>query len=794
VQPGNQYETSDFKRGNTFMKRRSMMKSAVLSTAALSFTSGAETQPKLPDVEIRMHNGRPTVFIDGVPNALPAFNTHGKKAFDRSMPLAYKNKHGVYVISPESYKNWPGTRFWVGDQISSTPIDTTGEIFDLDEQAEHIIKGDPDGWIMVCCAYIRPPDSWRDLHPQEYFIAEDGSVNRVPSLASDLFSEAAAKFSRALIEYCESRPWANRVICYFNYGVTEGVHWPVFDDWFFDHNPLMVQKFRDFLRKKYDKVEKLRTAYCDNTLTFDTIDVPKEKLRGPAVDVANILYWQDAKDNRPLRDYLELQRELFLGNMRKNGEAMQGAVKRKMIFLHDSLKQVMLGWSMNGFFNYSGGGGEGYSWPFAFPETMAGSGSMDVMSLFDSPGFSGLLTPLDYQARGIGGVSLPEGAADSCVLRGKYFFSHMDMRTWIGYKNEIGLARTIQEYAAISWRNLATGWTRGFGTYWIEFGSGWFDPDDIRAVMHEQVRAIKESLHWKHETIPGIAMILDDTSVLETNGSGNYLNEAVMWEQKMGIARCGVPHNIYLFEDLELDNFPRHRVYYFPNLFRVDDKRLEILRKKVFRDGAVVVWGPGSGISNGDKIGVESAKKLTGFEFEMISANAQRRIHISNFDHPVARGMSASEILGGPLAYGPVLMPLDGVEIGIAWAKGGFNHIGMAVKDFGKGAAQSISGINSRGEGDYSAIFTTAVNLPAQFWRNTSRWAGAHIWSETDDVLLADSSVVFIHSIKSERKRITLPGKFKITDIITGKPFSKNASEIIFELKAPETRVFLMEE
>jgi hypothetical protein len=44
--------------------------------------------------------------------------------------------------------------------------------------------------------------------------------------------------------------------------------------------------------------------------------------------------------------------------------------------------------------------------------------------------------------------------------------------------------------------------------------------------------------------MPGIAMIIDDTAVLETNGSGNFLNKAVMWEQKMGIARCGVLQEI----------------------------------------------------------------------------------------------------------------------------------------------------------------------------------------------------------------------------------------------------------
>ena len=104
---------------------------------------------------------------------------------------------------------------------------------------------------------------------------------------------------------------------------------------------------------------------------------------------------------------------------------------------------------------------------------------------------------------------------------------------------------------------------------------------------------------------------------------------------------------MYLFEDLMLDNFPNHKIYYFPNLFRVDDARMAILKKKVFCDGHVVIWGPGSGISDGDKIGPEPAEKLTGFHFTMIPANAPRRILISNFDHPITQNLDSDTVIGG---------------------------------------------------------------------------------------------------------------------------------------------------
>lgn len=775
------------------MNRRNMMKTAALSTAALAASGVTEAQRRLPDAEVRMHNGRPTVFVDGKPTALPAYSNFGQSNLKDAMRFFMKIGMDLYHLELERLPfDYNSSRFWVGDGIDKKPLlETPKDVFDLDEQAKFILEGDPDAYLFIRFV-LRPPESWKAMHANEYFITDENAVHDTPSLASDAFWDAASKFSAAVVGYVESSPWAEHVVGYGNYHHTEGVHMPVADGWLFDHNPLMTQKLREFLRKKYGTLEALRAAYGDPLLTFDTVEVPKDKLRGATPDVAQMLCFQAGKDNRALRDYLELTRDLFLQRFRQLGQAMAGAANRKVLFLHDALKQTMLGWNLKGFFGYSSFG-EKTSWSPAYPELMAGSGSMNAASLDGIPGYDGLITPHDYQARGIGGVYEPEGIADSVVLRGMYFSCEMDSR--FHRTNEIGSARNLKEAEAILWRNLATSLARGFHSYW-QWGfavEDWFYCDRIRDLIVCQADIMRHSLDWKHETMPGIAMILDDSSALETSGAGNFLNEAVMWEQKMGMARCGIPHRIYLFEDLERDSFPGHRVYYFPNLFRVDEKRLELLRKKVFRDGAVVVWGPGSGISDGETIGVESARKLTGFTFTLLPSNAPRRILVSNFDHPVTRGMSAATILGGPLAYGPVLMPKDGLELGLAWAKGGFNHIGLAVKDFGKGAALSPAGIASRGEGDYSALFTTAVNLPAEFWRNTARWAGAHVWCESDDVLMADSSLVALHSIKSERKRIMLPGKCTVTDLATGKMIAKRTDELVFELKAPETRVFLME-
>jgi len=743
-------------------------------------------------VEVKMHNGRPMTFVDGKPRTLPGYcpTVIIKPWFLEQMAGFYPHKMGVYIIQPPAYPTDPhGMRFWKGDRITSEPVTddplTRKDRFpSIDAMVDRIAAADPGAMIMVRFG-IREPASWLKLHPQECFIDEDGKVIPVPSRASDLYWSMAAKYSAAIIKHCEARPWARRLIGYANLHRNEGTHEPLFRHRLFDHNPVMVKRWRAFLKAKYKTDERLRQAHGNPTLTLRTVKVPRDKLQGRTEAVTNMPYWQLPKDNQPLRDYLLLQRDIFHQRFKQMTEAMRaGAPGKKRLFLYDALKQTMIGWNLGSFFRVASQDTSSY------PEMMAGSGHMNVAPLFSTPGFDGLLTPHDYQAREVGGVYEPEGIVDSTVLRGKFFYCEMDTRSyakrWRKEPRRWGLAIDDREFAAVTWRNLATSLTRGFESYWADnFGIN-FDKAPLQKIIGRQVEVIRESVDWPHETVPGIAMILDDAAVLETNGTGAFFNSAIQMEWKMGLARCGVPFRIYLLEDLTLDNFPKHRVFYFPNLFKVTDERLALLKKKVFRDGNVVVWGPGSGITDGKTLGPAPAERLTGFKFNMIARNFPRRTLISNFTHPITRDLDADTVIGDTRSYGPILFPADGTPLGLAWTMCGQREAGLAVKTFGKG-------VKGKGPGDYAAVFTTSVPLPAKLWRGMARWAGANVYCETNDVLMASKHIVALHSLKSGPKVIHLPSTCDVIDVITGKPFAKNTNEIRFELNGPETRVFRLE-
>lgn len=768
--------------------------------------SGAEERAAAPTapvtVEVRQYNGRPTIYRNGVPLALPAYSPVGwsREHYRKTVPYFARHKMGAYFINFPFFieEGWGSTQVWIGDTVRNK-LDAANAPKDrpsLDEQVAYIRGLDPDAYFIVRGIQAWPSNSWIKLHRDQMFVTDSGQVLDAPSLASELFWDGLARTARASLEYIESQPWSERVLGYWVGMFGEGTYPPLYSYCLFDHSPLMTARWREYLEGKYGTVEALRRAFNDPSVRFETIEVPNDPLLGKQQDVAALLYWQDARANQARRDYLELTAQLVHDGYRKIMAAAREGCGGRKLCLYDAFKLPMLGWNLNGFFAL------GTSWLPAYPEMMSGGGYIHVARLSAAPGFDGVITPHDYQARGVGGVYQPEGMADSAVLRGKLFLCEMDVRTYNIGHTDYGSARNDVEYAAITWRNLADSATRGYWSYWMDLcgaPAGWFGNDSIQKIVARQVEFVRESFTWPHEDVPGIAMVLDDAGVLETNGSGNYLNEAVMWEQKLGIARCGVPYRIYLFEDLALPQFPKHRVFYFPNLFRVDAERLNVLKSRVFRDGNVVVWGPGSGISDGVTVSTASATQLTGFEFDMIAANCPRRALVSNFDHPITRGLPADTIFGGPLPYGPVLFPrvdpgsADTVSLGMAWTKQGRNYSGLAVKSFGRGALGPYTGKEPLGEGDWASVFTTAVPLPANLWRGLARYAGAHVYCDSNDILLADRSVVALHSIQSGEKLIRLPGIFRVTDTVSGTLVAKKTRTIRYRHVAPETRVFHIE-
>jgi hypothetical protein len=93
----------------------------------------------------------------------------------------------------------------------------------------------------------------------------------------------------------------------------------------------------------------------------------------------------------------------------------------------------------------------------------------------------------------------------------------------------------------------------------------------------------------------------------------------------------------------------------------------------------------------------------------------------------------------------------------------------------------------------WHSVFSAAVPLPSSLWRNLARFAGAHVYCEANDVLMASDQVVALHTVKAGTKTIALPGSYRVTDLVRNKAISDGTDTITVEMKSPETCVFHLE-
>ena len=731
-------------------------------------TPPVDTAPR-PRATVGPHRGKPVIFVDGEPLAFTAYSPTARRElfFEQTRRFLEHNTRVFFLRLPRAQSpDFWANPFWVGDHITPAPQLPAAQV-SLEEQAAFILNHRPDA-----CLFIRfgprEPKSWLDAHPEEWFVTEEGEPLPFASLASQRYLDDSARYIETVVRWCESQPFARRVIGYWTGHKVEGSHEPVIQNWVFDHGPAMARQWRQYLRDRYGDDAALRTAWGRDDVSLDAPPLPRDPFRAPLPQVAAEPYWQAGPHGAAVRDYLDLTRRLFHAGFVAQADAHRRAADRPCVFVVDALKQVMQGWDNRSFFE------PGVSWPVAYVDMLAGAGNVAVAPLLDHPGIDGLVTPHEYQARGVGGVYEAEAPADALVHRGQLFLCEMDTRSHHGRGDHYFAARDLKEFEAITWRNVAAGITRGFHSYYMDVHVDWFADPALHAVIHRQFEVIHEALQWPHADVPGIAVVLDDDAWKYTSGNGAFLNEAVMGELRQGLPRCGVPFRTYLLSDALRRGLPPHRVVYFPNLFHGDDATRAFLAGQVCRDGRVVLWGPGTAIHDGRAITAQHAAAVTGFDFELFQGNLQRRGLVTNFDHPITAEMDEGVVLGSPLAYGPALLPRDGLRLADAWTTQGRDAAALAVKPMP----------------GWTSVFTAFAPLPARLWRGLARAAGAHVYCNSYDVLLADSAAVALHSVRSGVKTIRLPRPARVTDLVTGQTLDGPTDAISFHLDAPATALF----
>ncbi len=772
---------------------------------------------------IEIRNGRPVICLDGAPVSQATYCDYitGSDTYKARIREFAESGVRVFLLCVSAADHM---RFYGHDLEAARaehgvrPSHRTTE-----GQAALILKHCPDArfWIRIGCSTA--PACWLAAHPDDEQTDEDGRRHRDATVASPAYLAAATEAYRRCVRFVESR-WGDRIVGYLDAPWGEGVTLLCINGKMFDRSPANQAAFRLWLRERYGDDDALRQAWADPALSLDTAEIPCDRdvlaARRTAVPTlggrpytsqgqssnsglhpTGLFHWVEPAQFPREHDYCRFMRDAFIHKFRTFAlavkETAQAEFGRRRLVGFDITKQPLMGWQIQSAFD---GIGDGQS----FPNILLFSGSWGVRELLDGPEIDIVFTPADYHARTLGFAYEAEGLTDSLTLRGKAMIVENDARCYVGQGiNDQGAFRDDAEVEAGLWRNAGFTLSRGIQSYWCNVGSSYFHAPGIQQVVRGLVPMLDRLNSAPHrETRDAIAMVIDDEGPFYEDFTSGYQTLAVIWQRILGLAHCGVPYRILLLSDLERDAVPPYKVWLFPNLFKVDDATLALLRRHVLREGNLAVFGPATGITDGAVLSGAGASRLLGVPMELLPRTTVRHVIVQDWaGHPIVRELPAGLTFGDSLPYGPTLLPgpdLDAVRkagavpLGHATTHWYANRPGLFLKEFGAGVAGN-GNPGRRGGTDYGVLWSCAMPLPAELLRAAARYAGCNIWCEEGDVVYASESIAALHSVKSGTRTLRLPRAFHVTDARTGAYLGRRR-ELRVTIKAPETRLFCLEE
>ena len=415
--------------------------------------------------------------------------------------------------------------------------------------------------------------------------------------------------------------------------------------------------------------------------------------------------------------------------------------------------------------------------------TIQRSGHLGLRKVLESPHVDYLVSPYGYAFRGIGGDGLPMPPTESLRHHGKLYILEEDSHL----HNEAdpdGRNFDRRHTLAIYQREFAQALTHGLAIWWFaDFPVGSYTRQEPNfQPWLERFRRLGDwALQLDRAPRSEVAVFLDDESFFYESLRNHVDIPAIFQQRVISLNRFGAPHDVYLLNDLLSGNLPDYKLYVFLNAFALDRDRREALKRAVRRGGRTALWlyAPGyvePSPPGGERVGVrdESAHvdpmtDLTGFRFGQGNSPWGPFMHVTDFTHPITRGLPQDWFWGSTAPIGPLFHLEDpqATVLGQVVYSLGRCKPGFGVKDFG----------------DWKSVYVATPNVPAPVLRGIARYAGVHLYNEEGDVLYATPDLLSVHTVSGGQREFRLPRRVEVVyDLFGDRVVAREADAFRVEL------------
>ena len=421
--------------------------------------------------------------------------------------------------------------------------------------------------------------------------------------------------------------------------------------------------------------------------------------------------------------------------------------------------------------------------------TIQRSGHLGLHKVLHSPDIDFIVSPYGYAFRGLGGDGLPMQPAESLRLHGKFYLMEEDTLMHNNF-DPGGRNQSVENSIPVYQRNFAQVLTHSHSVTWFEVNSLQEDP---RLVPERDrwIRRFQELGTWAldldRRTVADVAVFLDDESYYYESIRNN-LDLPLIWRQRViNLNRFGAPHDIYLLDDLLDGNLPEYKLYVFLNAFHLNNDRRQRLKAIIRKNGNTAVWIHAAGLLNSDADPAapptDHMTDLTGLIFAQGKGAWSQFMHVTNFEHPITRGLPQDWFWGTTNPTGPLfhVEDPDAVTLGQVVYSLGRCKPGFAAKTFNAG----------EGDSEWTSVYMAAPDIPAPVLRGIARHAGVHLYNEDGDVLYATPNLLSIHTVAGGARTFDLPREVEVVyDLFEEKIVATNVRQFTVEVPPASTSLY----
>ncbi len=743
---------------------------------------------------VESYHGSPAILIDGEP-------------FPPMLATIRTNKRDSLQLNPDYFRRLGDAGVKIYFVICDTEWLKPGAVAQFRTEAETLLQAVPDAWIMPRIG-LHPPLTWIHEHPDELVQFDDGLSEPVHLYTESYEADLPAMYSlcsaqwrqdagRALAETyaaIERMPFADRIIGYFlAAGNTSEWYYSgtVRDQAVSDVSPAFRRQFSAFLTEKYGTDAALQKAWrrMDVSLAQPAIPGKDDRFFIQGIDAAlrnpPRLYSTSPKPEPPrhpacVGEFLNLASHQAVADYYR---AWHLGTAESIIYFADIIKAKSQDKLVGAFYG-------SYGCTDFFDNGSAGG----VLRILDAGTVDFLAAPGVYENRQPGGFTGQREMVDSFRLRNCMFIVEEDTRTHeenAFYQNFVEMY-TVGQTLNVMKRDFGRNICEDLQAWWFDqhIGGARYKSPEVLQLIARQQQIAREFYAGDRRKQNEIAFIYDEESIHLVSQSATQ--ETVELMRNYEISRIGASADQYYHNDLANPGLPAYKLYVFFNVYSLTDQERRDIWNKLRADHAVALWLYAPGVVNPDRdpaFAPDYISELVGMSVTMTDTDLSPKFMINGEPHPAMTDTDPGEIYG--FNYRLMLsntQPRFGNSYSYLYPA--FYTQDPTATVAARFLENNQPAVSIKELDGWTSIFCGARQVRSDFLRSVARYAGCHIFCDSDEVIYASRRYLTIHAAASGTKTLHFPVPCHPYEVYEQAYYGQAVTSIALPMLKGETRMF----